>query len=116
MSHPDRFRYIADRLDRLSAMPTGELAHIVIRDGACIHALTTTDPPVLTGDDTADRELAAWLCSRCLAQDECLELELRWTGTHTVGVFGALPDEDRRALYPYWRARRTGRHRGGDKR
>lgn len=115
MNHADRFRYIADRLDRLADWHTSTLAHVVIRDGACMTALMT-DAPELTGEDSADRELAARLCSGCPVQDECLELELRWTGEHTVGVFGALPDEDRRALYPYWRARRTRRHRGGDER
>lgn len=116
MNHADRFRYTADRLDRLADVPTNPLAHIVIRDGACIDALTAQDPPELTGEDMADRELAARLCSGCPVQEECLELELRWTGAHTAGVFGALPDEDRRALYPYWRARRTRRYWGGDQR
>jgi len=35
-------------------------------------------------------------------QNECLELELRTAGEHSVGVWGALPEDDRRALYPHW--------------
>jgi WhiB family redox-sensing transcriptional regulator len=38
-------------------------------------------------------------------RDECLELELRTAGADTVGVWGALPEQDRRALYPHWRQR-----------
>lgn len=106
MTPRDRFQHIADRLDRLANAPTEVLAAIIMRTGSCITAMTSADPPELTGEDSTDREMAARLCSGCPVQDECLELELRWTGPHTVGVFGALPDEDRRTLYPRWRARR----------
>lgn len=114
MNQHDRFRYLADRLDRLAEVPTEVLAQTVMRDGACIEALTSGDPPKLTGDRTADRRLAARLCSGCPVQGDCLELGLRWSGAHTVGVFGVLPDADRRAFYPYWRARRARRGRDGD--
>jgi WhiB family redox-sensing transcriptional regulator len=101
----DRLREIAERLDRLKPVPTEVLAEIVKRDGLCFWAITEGDPPELTGSDPPDRELAAWLCAGCPVQAECLELELRCAGENTVGVWGALSEQDRRALYPLWRAR-----------
>ena len=41
----------------------------------------------------------------CPVQRECLELELRMFGEQTVGVWGALGEDDRRALVPLWRRR-----------
>lgn len=107
MTRKDRFRHIADRLDRLAPVPVDVLAELVTRDGACIEAFTAGEMPEFTGTETTDRELAARLCAGCPMQEECLELELRWSGDRTVGVWGALPEQDRRALYPHWRARRT---------
>ena len=49
-----------------------------------------------------DREFARLLCGGCPVQDECLELELRTAGDQTVGVWGALFEDDRRALHPLW--------------
>ena len=54
-------------------------------------------------DPGTDREVAARLCAGCPVQPECLELELRLFGEQTVGVWGALGEDDRRALVPYWR-------------
>jgi WhiB family redox-sensing transcriptional regulator len=96
---------IAARLDRLIDVPTDILADIVMRDGACMWCYGEGDPPPFTGNDNADRELAARICAGCPVQDQCLELELRWAGQETVGVWGALSDQDRRALYPLWKAR-----------
>jgi WhiB family transcriptional regulator, redox-sensing transcriptional regulator len=96
---------IAWRLDRLRWVPRAVLASIVERDGLCLWAYPLSDPPELTGTDTADRELAAQFCAGCPVQAECLEMELREAGEHTVGVWGALPEQDRRALYPHWRRR-----------
>jgi WhiB family redox-sensing transcriptional regulator len=96
---------IATRLDRLKSVPTEVLADIVMENGACMWCYGEGDPPPFTGNDTADRELAAQICAGCPVQDQCLELELRWAGPDTVGVWGALPEDDRRALYPLWRAR-----------
>lgn len=96
---------IAWRLDRLRFVPDDVLGEIVMRDGRCMWAFTEGDPPQLTGIDTADRELAWRLCAGCPVQDECLELELRMAGDQTTGVSGALPEDDRRALYPHWRQR-----------
>jgi WhiB family redox-sensing transcriptional regulator len=101
----DRLNEVAARLDRLINVPTEVLAEIVMRDGACMWCYGEGDPPPLTGNDTADRELAARICAGCPVQDQCLELELRWAGSDTVGVWGALSDQDRKALYPLWLAR-----------
>ena len=104
---PDEFRLheIAARLDRLRWVPRDVLGEIVIRDGLCVSAFTEGEPPQLLGIDTPDRELAWLLCVACPVQDECLELELRMAGDHTRGVWGALGEDDRRALYPHWRRR-----------
>lgn len=96
---------IAWRLDPLRWVPRVALGEIVMTEGACIWAYAEGDPPQLIGIDTADRELAARLCAGCPVQDECLELELRLAGPDTTGVWGALPEDDRRALYPHWRQR-----------
>jgi WhiB family redox-sensing transcriptional regulator len=96
---------ILARLDRLVGVPTDVLADIVMAHGVCVWCYGDGDPPALTGDDTPDRELAARICAGCPVQDECLELELRYAGQETVGVWGALSEQDRRALYPLWRAR-----------
>ena len=96
---------IAWRLDRLRWVPRDVLADVVMKDGECVWAFTDGDPPELTGFDSVDRELAARLCARCPVQDECLELELRTAGEQTTGVWGALNEQDRRALYPHWRQR-----------
>jgi WhiB family transcriptional regulator, redox-sensing transcriptional regulator len=93
------------RLDRLRWVPISVLGQIMMRDGLCLRAYAEGDPPQLTGLDTPDRELAWRLCAGCPVQDECLELELRMAGEQTTGVWGALPEDDRRALYPYWRQR-----------
>jgi WhiB family transcriptional regulator, redox-sensing transcriptional regulator len=96
---------IAWRLDRLRWVPRGVLGERVMAEGACMWAYVEGEPPQLTGIDTPDRELAARLCAGCPVQEECLELELRMAGDKTTGVWGALAEDDRRALYPHWRAR-----------
>lgn len=102
MNHYDRLKQIAARLDRLRHVPTDVLAEIVERHDSCLRTHKPGDPPEVTGD----RELAVQLCAECPAHDECLELEFRTAGTQTVGVWGGLTEEDRRNLYPLWRARR----------
>jgi WhiB family redox-sensing transcriptional regulator len=96
---------IAWRLDRLRWVPADVLGDLVMRDGACVWAYTDGDPPQLTGNDLADRQLARWLCRHCPVRDECLELELRTAGEQTTGVWGALNEDDRRALHVHWRQR-----------
>lgn len=102
--NPDDVRLIdiAWRLDRLRWVPKSALDQVVQRDGLCLWAYPDSEPPDLTGTDTPDRELARRYCAGCPVLDECLELELRTAGEHTVGVWGALPEQDRRALYPHW--------------
>ncbi len=102
--NPDDFGLIdiAWRLDRLRWVPRAVLAQAVQRDGLCLWAHPDSDPPEPTDTDTADRELAVRYCAGCPVQDECLELELRTAGADTVGVWGALPEQARRALHPFW--------------
>jgi WhiB family redox-sensing transcriptional regulator len=112
---PDDHQYleIAWQLDRQRWLPDDVLAEIVTEHGRCMWAYAEGEPPQLTGIDTADRELAWRLCSGCSVQDECLELELRTAGEQTTGVWGALGEDDRRALYPYWRQRGERAEDGG---
>jgi WhiB family transcriptional regulator, redox-sensing transcriptional regulator len=93
----------AKRLGRLRRVPSRVLAEIVARDGACLEISTDDGPPRWLHEDGTDRELAARLCRGCPVQLECLELELRMFGEQTVGVWGALGEDDRRALVTHWR-------------
>jgi WhiB family redox-sensing transcriptional regulator len=105
MTTPDDERWlneIAWRLDRLRWVPRGVLAEVARRDGACMQPSPDGDLPLWNDDYLTDRELAERLCAGCPVQDECLEAELRGAGDTTVGVWGALSDDDRRALYPHW--------------
>lgn len=87
-------------LDRLRWVPTAVLAVVVERDGSCMWS--SAGSPPWADDEMTDRELAARMCAGCPARDECLELELRTAGADTVGVWGGLSADDRRALYPHW--------------
>jgi WhiB family redox-sensing transcriptional regulator len=95
---------IAWQLDQLRWVPDEVLDEIVRRDGTCMHA-AVEDEPDWNEEHLTDRALAARLCAGCPVQDECLELELRTAGEHTVGVFGTLNEDDRRALHWHWRQR-----------
>lgn len=95
---------IAWRLDRLRWVPNAHLDEILQRDGLCLLACTD-DEPVWRDERLTDGELAGLMCSGCPVQDECLELELRTAGPDTVGVWGALSEDDRRELHSYWRQR-----------
>src|SRR5215470_14444676 len=99
-----RLAAIAARLDRLTQTPTSLLAKTVTEDGLCFWAFHRGDVPAMAGEQPADRELAAWLCAGCPVVDQCLELDLREAGADTVGVWGALSEDDRRALHPLWLA------------
>ncbi|WP_188989340.1 WhiB family transcriptional regulator [Saccharopolyspora thermophila] len=104
-SHNDvRLVGIARRLDRLRWVPSALLAHAVLRDGMCMSG-SSEDEPGWANEPMTDRELAARMCAGCPVQDECLELDLRVAGKDTAGVWGALPEDDRRALYPHWHQR-----------
>lgn len=112
---------IAWRLDRLRWVPRGVLDVLVRRDGACMSLCVDETEPAWLEECSDDRQLAAWLCGGCLVQDECLELEFRDAGETTIGVWGALSEEDRLAVYPHWlargeRAEDTDPFNGGDAR
>jgi WhiB family redox-sensing transcriptional regulator len=94
---------IARRLARMRSAPTAVLAEIVADGGSCMEVSADDGPPRWLHEAGSDRELAARLCRGCPVQQECLELELRMFGDQTVGVWGALGEDDRRALVPYWR-------------
>jgi WhiB family transcriptional regulator, redox-sensing transcriptional regulator len=100
------FTQVAAGLDGLALVPDDVLWEIVTRDGACMVLSRLDIEPLWTRDELTDRELAARICEHCPVRWECLELQLRTSGEHTLGVWGALPAEDVRALYPVWRARR----------
>ncbi|QWF81941.1 WhiB family transcriptional regulator [Amycolatopsis sp. CA-230715] len=97
----------AARLDHLEVVPSGVLLHVVTRDGACMWFTAGTDNPECP-EDGPEREVAAAICGDCPVRDECLELEFRTAGYGTVGVWGALAEDDRRAAYLAWTARRDG--------
>jgi WhiB family redox-sensing transcriptional regulator len=82
------------------------LAELVARDGACMWPATSGEP-LLSSDDLSDREFANWQCGGCAVRDACLEVDLRTAGAGTLGVWGGLTDDDRRALHPYWERRRS---------
>lgn len=106
---PDDFvQQLAAGLDAVEHVPDGVLGELVTRDGSCMSLDRLAHEPDWSGDDLADREIAARICAGCPVQRECLELELRTSGDATLGVWGALPAEDVRALYPVWRSRRRG--------
>jgi WhiB family transcriptional regulator, redox-sensing transcriptional regulator len=107
----DYFEVIASQLDRFEDVPDDVLWEIVTRDGSCVVLYRLDLVPEWTGEELTDRELAARICANCPVRDECLELELRTSGDQVLGVWGALPAEDIRAVYPMWRLRR--RRRGG---
>jgi WhiB family redox-sensing transcriptional regulator len=109
---PDEyFTQVAASLDAFESVPDGVLFEVVTRDGACMLLFRLDLEPGWTGDELTDREAAARICADCPVRRECLDLELRTSGDATLGVWGALPAEDVRALYPGWRSRR--RLRGG---
>ncbi len=102
---PD-YEIIAARLDRLRSVPDEVLADTVMRDGLCMWLAPPAEVPDWDECAPSDRALATWLCAGCPVIDHCLELDLREYGQATTGVWGALPEDDRRALEPRWRRRR----------
>jgi WhiB family transcriptional regulator, redox-sensing transcriptional regulator len=105
MNEPQRYEQLAAELDELAAVPTEVLADWVTARGRCLWETTFGEPPEWTGEDEPDRKLAAQLCAGCPVRAECLEFELRLGGAQTVGVWGALNTEDRRALHKIWSTR-----------
>lgn len=100
---PD-YHALAAGLDRWRQVPTEVLREVVMRRGLCMWGLWPIHEP--DWDAPSDRELAAHLCAGCPVIGQCLELDLRAVGACTTGVWGALPEEDRRALLPIWQRRR----------
>ncbi|MGW6928468.1 WhiB family transcriptional regulator [Lentzea sp. NPDC054927] len=101
---------IAWSLDHLRWVPTDELTDVVQSDGLCMWAFTG-EPP-WADEELTDRELAERQCSGCPLRDECLELELRTAGAETVGVWGALPEDERREVHRHWLQRGERAERG----
>ena len=99
---------IAWRLDRLRWVPSDVLIDVVNGEGVCMRLSPDDAPP----DAQSDAELAKRLCGGCPVRDECLELELRTAGTATLGVWGGMPDDERRALHPHWLRRGERTERG----
>lgn len=99
---PRDWEQMAAELDELQAVPTEVLADWVSARGRCLWETTFGEPPEWTGEDEPDRELATRLCAGCPVRAECLEFELRIAGDQTVGVWGALNQDDRRALHKVW--------------
>jgi WhiB family redox-sensing transcriptional regulator len=97
---------VAAELDALAPVPDGVLLDLVTRDGSCMESHRLAEQPQWSGDDLTDRDVAARICAGCPVRRECLELQLRTSGAATLGVWGALPGEDVRALFPVWQARR----------
>jgi WhiB family redox-sensing transcriptional regulator len=95
----------AAELDDLAPVPTEVLSELVVRYGACLWEITSGDPPAWSGHGPPDRELALRLCASCPVRRECLEFELRTAGADTVGVWGGLNEDDRRALHAIWAVR-----------
>jgi WhiB family transcriptional regulator, redox-sensing transcriptional regulator len=103
-------REIIGRLDRVRRVPSAVLAALVRRRGLCMRPVPDAEPAWRDAHLT-DRELAEELCRGCPVPNACLELELRTAGPRTVGVWGGLPQDDRRALYRHWvQQRRRARH------
>ena len=102
---------LAAQLDRYEHVPDDVLWDIVTRDGACTSLYADSLQPDWTTNELTDRELAAQICAGCSVRWACLELELRTHGAEALGVWGALPAADIRALHPVWVARRGGERR-----
>lgn len=111
MNDEEFFEEVAARLDDLEGAPIVTLSDLVTREGACMWIDVGTEKPTWMDDKTTDRELAANICAGCPVADECLELEFRTAGFTTLGVWGALAENDRRAAYLAWLQRRDGGRR-----
>jgi WhiB family transcriptional regulator, redox-sensing transcriptional regulator len=108
----DALAAIAERLACLRSVSSGRLADFMTRFGACMEISADEGQPCWLDEDSTDSELAKRLCEGCPVQAECLELELRTSGDLTVGVWGAMCEDDRRALIPHWRQEALGVRHG----
>jgi WhiB family redox-sensing transcriptional regulator len=103
---PLDYEGLAARLDRWQPVPTEVLRDVVMRRGLCLWGLWPEVEPDWDECAPSDRELATRLCAGCPVIDQCLELDLRTSGACTTGVWGALAEDDRRALHPIWQRHR----------
>jgi WhiB family transcriptional regulator, redox-sensing transcriptional regulator len=103
--NPD-YKAMAAGLDRWRPVPTEVLTTIVVRRGLCLWGLWPAVEPDWEDCAPSDRALAERLCEGCPVIDQCLELDLRTAGASTTGVWGALPEDDRRALHRVWQHHR----------
>ncbi|MCG8926155.1 WhiB family transcriptional regulator [Lentzea sp. CC55] len=106
MVNPEDYELLAAELDRYANVPDDVLMEIVTRDCTCMWLWAGEDGPEWQDEEITDRQLAARLCESCPVRKLCLEWELRLAGEHQFGVCCGLTGDDRRALYPVWRARR----------
>jgi WhiB family redox-sensing transcriptional regulator len=104
--HTPDYEAMAAGLDRWRQVPTDVLTTVVVRGGLCFWHLWPSEEPDWDDCAPSDRDLAARLCVGCPVIDQCRELELRTAGVDTTGVWGAMPEGDRRALHPIWQRRR----------
>jgi WhiB family redox-sensing transcriptional regulator len=105
----DVLQHVAADLDAVESVPDDVLHQVVTRDGSCMALYRRDQQPQWSGEELTDRQTAARICGGCPVQRECLELELRTSGATTLGVWGALPTDEVRALHPVWQARRRQR-------
>jgi WhiB family transcriptional regulator, redox-sensing transcriptional regulator len=99
---------MAAGLDRWQQVPTDVLTTLVMRRGLCLWGLWPVQEPDWDDCAPSDQELAARLCVGCPVIDQCREMDLRLAGACTTGVWGALAEDDRRALHRVWQRRRQG--------
>jgi WhiB family redox-sensing transcriptional regulator len=109
---PD-YKALAAGLDRCQQVPIEVLHEVVTLHGLCLAGLWPEEEPDWDDCAPSDRTLAARLCQGCPVIDHCLELDLRTDGPSTTGVWGALPEDDRRTLHRVWQRRRQ-QHDGPD--
>jgi WhiB family redox-sensing transcriptional regulator len=106
---PD-YEVMAAGLDRWQRVPIEVLRDVVMRRGLCLWGLWPEVEPDWDDGAPSDRRLAEQLCAGCPVIGQCLELDLRTAGPYTTGVWGALPEDARRALYRVWQRRRQQRN------
>jgi WhiB family redox-sensing transcriptional regulator len=102
---------VAADLDRFAGLSTNQLHDMVAGQGLCQWLYTCGQAPVWSGEDRADRVMAARICAGCPVAGECLEWELRTAGYATEGVWGLLAAQERRGVFGSWVQRRDGGER-----
>ncbi|GAA1195403.1 WhiB family transcriptional regulator [Pseudonocardia alaniniphila] len=107
-SNEDSLVVIAERLDFLRSATNDALGAIVVGAGSCMARTSDGDLPGWLFDSATPESVAARLCGTCPVRDECLELELRLFRDQKLGMWGALGESGRCAVYPVWSQRRDG--------